>query len=529
MDENRTLVRTEVDIRWDGRKWNSSVLNAFTRTLEKHLSNLEVLWVMDKRDWKEAKRRENAATAGEKIPTPGKSLSTSLSPQSPSSSSLGANTQASADDPETNAYPPEIDEMWCLQCMIQRYARKMHGHIFGEMILIRSHTVLSNPATSSSAATLPGGGLAFAFQQVIRDPGLPPTAGGVLVSPWTSSPRRGSRYSSRARSGHLHPTTGPQATLKPHWEPARRSRRTAGQRRRQSCNGDASHTARGRETVVRVTSEYGAPAEIRNQIQLYTTNDLLIHPLVLRDKIVTPHRAANPEKYPVSDAVKKLHSAKRTNKTDTFLAHDVILPTRKLAVFATFEIMSTGHTEDDVLAGDPVVYHGEWAESPERDGSSAMVRERVATHGVVRPRLEPEPALHISPVHLGIISARWAQVYLAGGSGGGGEVERVGEWWSFAWALDDADERPPPSSLIVRCDTAEALALARAAAATKRKQNARLAAAASVSGTRKWRTQDGEDKGKKAARSRPAGELCRRLSRGHGRLLLASEKAYPAN
>jgi hypothetical protein len=35
-----------------------------------------------------------------------------------------------------------------------------------------------------------------------------------------------------------------------------------------------------RETMVRVTSEDGAPVEIRNQIQLYTTNDLLIHPLV---------------------------------------------------------------------------------------------------------------------------------------------------------------------------------------------------------------------------------------------------------
>ena len=35
-----------------------------------------------------------------------------------------------------------------------------------------------------------------------------------------------------------------------------------------------------RETMVRVTSEDGTPVEIRNQIKLYTTNDLLIHPLV---------------------------------------------------------------------------------------------------------------------------------------------------------------------------------------------------------------------------------------------------------
>jgi hypothetical protein len=104
--------------------------------------------------------------------------------------------------------------------------------------------------------------------------------------------------------------------------------------------------------VVRATGEDGVPVEIRQQIQLYTTNDLLIHPLisptlaylgglpplfviasdreVLRDEIVytlvsspvtwtfilmgclmfaRAHRAANPEKYPVSDEVKKLYPA----------------------------------------------------------------------------------------------------------------------------------------------------------------------------------------------------------------------------
>jgi len=140
-----------------------------------------------------------------------------------------------------------------------------------------------------------------------------------------------------------------------------------------------------------------------------------------------------------------------------------------------------GHADDEhseVLAGDPVVYHGGWAkaESPAHDGSSAMIRERNATHGVVRP-LEPERdllALHIDSAHLGIISARWAQVYLAGiyrhekkyagtirqiaqrreraiallrsqGSATEKGTDGEGEGWSVAWALDDADERPPPS------------------------------------------------------------------------------------
>ena len=162
--------------------------------------------------------------------------------------------------------------------------------------------------------------------------------------------------------------------------------------------------------------------------------------------------------------------------------------------------------------------------------------------------LEPErdlPALHINPSHLGLISPRWAQIYLAGiqchekkyagnmrqiarrreraiallrsqasvtekSTGGGGEG------WSVAWALQDPDERPPPSSLVARCDAAEVLALARAATATKCKRNARLAAAASVSGTRK----DGEEG--KASRSRLAGELWRRLSRGRSTAPAAS-------
>ena len=89
-----------------------------------------------------------------------------------------------------------------------------------------------------------------------------------------------------------------------------------------------------------------------------------------------------------------------------------------------------------------------------------------------------------------------------------------GEGWSVVWALEDPDQRPPPSSLVARCDSSEVLALARAATAMKRKRNARLAAAASVSGTRKGDTPDGEEVSKKAARSHPAGELWRRLSRG---------------
>ena len=45
-----------------------------------------------------------------------------------------------------------------------------------------------------------------------------------------------------------------------------------------------------------------------------------------------------------------------------------------------------------------------------------MIRECITTHDDVRP-LEPEhdlPVLHIDSSHLGLISPRWVQIYLAG-------------------------------------------------------------------------------------------------------------------
>ncbi|KAN0137886.1 Alpha/Beta hydrolase fold, partial [Lactarius tabidus] len=557
---------------------------------------LDAEWVTDKRDWKEAKRREKAAATAEKTPTPGESASGSQSPQSPSSSSsLGANTQAGTDDPEANAYHSEMDQMRCLlwahgggyyfgsvnqeRYMIQRYARKMHGRVFAPKYrlspqypfpcalqdLLASYLFLIQPPPEAAHRPVKpshivvggdsaGGGLALAFLQAVRDSGLPPPAGGVLVSPWCDLHHSFPSIVLNTDTD-IVPATG--LTIykpSPLWPPPPNDvnqqvyellRNPAGNRPSAVAPPDNDNRNRvaeipiirpeDRETVVRVTNEDGTPVEIRNQIQLYTTNDLLIHPLVspalaylgglpplffiasdrevLRDEIVyTAHRAANPEKYPVSDAVKKLYPAyegidSRTKPTmvhlqvyddaahvipmmfiatnpakycyraiTTFIKHvtnmpptaalqkhkpplmlqtsdltpgETVLspmglspvaedgpptsappsaPTRptRFSRMTSFRRgsslfsrqskgMSTDHAEDDALAGDPVVYDGGWAKAgfPEHDRGTAMIRERISTHGVVRP-LEPEPellALHIDSVHLGIISARWAQVY----------------------------------------------------------------------------------------------------------------------
>ncbi|KAN0137895.1 hypothetical protein V8E53_004379 [Lactarius tabidus] len=621
---------------------------------------LDAEWVMDKRDWKEAKCREKAAAAGEKMPTPGESAS----PQSPSTSPSGAHAQASTGGPEANAYPPEMDE---LQCFVGTRRSGPGGYYFGSVDQERYSTIAMRFACSSHGPE--NAGIWSSVTEVCYSPEVPTF---TLIPPSSVPCKTFWRHTSSSSSRLRKPLTAPlnPATLsRPRfWSASTRGRHARFSLVRFASLSQASSSIPIRQRTrhepydIQTEPALAAPPDDVNQqvhkllcnpagnrpsavvvpidndncnrvaempvirpedretmIQLYTTNDLLIHPLVspgladlgglpplffiasdrevLRDEIVyTAHRAANPEKYPLSDAVKKLYSAYEgiesrmkptmvhlqvyddhvipmtfiaTNPAKycyraiaTFIKHltnmppttalqkhkprlllqtsdltpgETVLSPAALSPVAEdgpptsappsaptkptrFSRMTTsvGHEDEytDLLAGDPIIYHGRWAkeEFPGHDSYPTMIRERITTHGVVRP-LEPEPelpALHIdcgSWPHLSTLGTGLPR------KSGGGKVE--GEGWSVAWALDDADERPPPSGLVARCDTAEALALAQAAAATKRKRNARLAAVTSVSGTRKRRMQDGEEKGKNAARSRPASELWRRLSCGH--------------
>jgi hypothetical protein len=144
-----------------------------------------------------------------------------------------------------------------------------------------------------------------------------------------------------------------------------------------------------------------------------------------------------------------------------------------------------------------------------------MIRERVSTHGVIRP-LEPEielSAMKVQSELIGTLSEAAIQRYVTGkerfdkkfartikriekqrlrninrasqdmnqhiaalqhyldresmaAAPGGADraTATLGapSSWNMAWALDD-DERPPPSSIVARRDTEEALKLARVA------------------------------------------------------------------
>ena len=95
-------------------------------------------------------------------------------------------------------------------------------------------------------------------------------------------------------------------------------------------------------------------------------------------------------------------SAELTNWADMFLAHDVILPTRKLAVFAAFK-----RNFSEPRRG--LVYHRGWVRAQHRfinpNPISTPYRRKkdthsttafTLTHNVISP-LEPGPALRIHP------------------------------------------------------------------------------------------------------------------------------------
>jgi hypothetical protein len=148
-------------------------------------------------------------------------------------------------------------------------------------------------------------------------------------------------------------------------------------------------------------------------------------------------------------------------------------------------------------------------------GHQSMIRERVSTHGLIRP-LEPEielPAMKVPPELIGTLSEVAIRRYVTGkerfdkkfartikriekhrlrninrasqdmnqhivalqhyleretmaAAPGGADLSTSApsapSSWNMAWALDE-DERPPPSSIVARRDTEEALKLARVA------------------------------------------------------------------
>ncbi|KAF9529730.1 hypothetical protein CPB83DRAFT_811822 [Crepidotus variabilis] len=274
---------------------------------------------------------------------------------------------------------------------IQRFARKINGRVFAinyrlapqypfpcalqdavaaYLYLIQppsgSEHCAVNPAHIIIAGDSAGGGLSIALLQVIRDSGLPLPAGAFLISPWCDL-----THSFPSIHLNTHSDIVPESGLSFHkpstlWPPppidvSTRVRASLRFRIRQAFKLDNHptqtdtilsekdlHLGRSSADVdpktplvppsipvddrekVAVQSESGHSIEVHDQLQFYTQNSLLPHPLVspvtgylgglpplfitagdeevLRDEIIyLAHKAAYPERYPIDEQARSLY------------------------------------------------------------------------------------------------------------------------------------------------------------------------------------------------------------------------------
>ncbi|KAH8984795.1 Alpha/Beta hydrolase protein [Lactarius hatsudake] len=184
-----------------------------------------------------------------------------------------------------------------------------------------------------------GGGLVLAVLQVIRDAGLPLPAGGVLVSPWCDLTHSFHSITTNTETDILPATWPCRCTSRAHYGHRRLKEMTSQvhARLRMFAN-DVVHSHHGCERTASTFREKvpglsdGEDRSSAPQFQFYAENRLLRHPLVspalaylgglpplffiagngevLRDEIVyTAHRAAHPDKFPLSEDVKRFYPA----------------------------------------------------------------------------------------------------------------------------------------------------------------------------------------------------------------------------
>ncbi|KAM3443721.1 hypothetical protein NHJ13734_001723 [Beauveria thailandica] len=217
-----------------------------------------------------------------------------------------------------------------------------------------------DPSTIILAGDSAGGGMAMAVLLILRNQNLPLPAGAILISPWVDLTHSFKSLAGDAPMDYL-PTNGFHHRPSKAWPPPNDDDIAEIKRDAQQLKRVRIGTSTPSETKVELTPEFehkpderqyitldidGKPVTIKDQIQLYTTNALLTHPLVspvlqatlgglppllvmvgggeiLRDEqIYLAHKAANPQKY--APPIERL-SAREKEQLDKFKPTDVQL------------------------------------------------------------------------------------------------------------------------------------------------------------------------------------------------------------
>ncbi|KAI1437118.1 alpha/beta-hydrolase [Xylaria sp. CBS 124048] len=254
---------------------------------------------------------------------------------------------------------------------MQRHARKLQARVFapryrlapqfpfpcGLQDCLAAYLYLlktaQDPSTIILAGDSAGGGMVLSMLVTIRDQGLPPPAGAILISPWVDLTHSFPSVSGDCPLDYI-PSNGFHHKPSPAWPPLNADEFAAladqvastrqGQKLKKPASVDVTPQSQDLEIAVETTElKDGSPAKswaetthlsipidgkevlLKDQFHMYTTNELLSHPLVspvmqpslgglppllimtgggeiLRDEqIYLAHKCADPEKYQPSD------------------------------------------------------------------------------------------------------------------------------------------------------------------------------------------------------------------------------------
>ncbi|KAL8418656.1 hypothetical protein RB594_002033 [Gaeumannomyces avenae] len=279
------------------------------------------------------------------------------------------------------------------------------------------------PSTIIIAGDSAGGGMALSLLVILRDRGIPLPAGAVLISPWVdlthSFPSVGEDapfdYIPQTGFHHKHSEAWPPPTAEQLKEI--NSQRIDAKKATQDISSiPGIREAEKNEVLLSVIID-GELVEVTEQVQMYTTNDLVAHPLVspimqptlgglpplfimtgggeiLRDEqIYLAHKCADPEKYLpadslLDDAAREL--VKQFKPTDVQLQvwDDMchVGPTlaftrpakymyRSIAQFGAWALARAQRTEIDILDDDDISVISSSASDSGGEGQNTVTGE----------------------------------------------------------------------------------------------------------------------------------------------------------
>ncbi|KAJ8520189.1 hypothetical protein ONZ45_g2950 [Pleurotus djamor] len=349
------------------------------------INGVDAQWIAAKKDWREAKRRYKMQEKAKQTPD--------LNRASVGENQDSGEYEEEMDEMRCilylhggGYYFGSVDQE---RYSIQRYARKINGRVFAinyrlapqypfpcalQDALAAYLYLIRPPAEAAHRPVKPGhiiisgdsagGGLSLALLQVIRDTKLPMPAGGVLISPWcdlthsfpsihlnTATDIIPAYGLSLQKPSSLWPppsdemTNKVRASLRSRFKQAlhlghdaSRLNVPAPSRSRKNSSASVAPVDVGTTTAVpqldaqtiSIVTKDGETLTLDHQIQLYTPNNLIVHPLissalsylgglppllfivsdkeVLRDEIIyTAHKAAYPSRFPVRPESRALY------------------------------------------------------------------------------------------------------------------------------------------------------------------------------------------------------------------------------